>query len=170
MMNCDPCRDLLLDILDEGTAGRFPSAAENHLAACAECRAWWDEVRSVSECLERVRATRIDPPPIASVWERIRSREAKQAEKAPAPWWRDLLGVATAASVVILLLSFLRAGLEGLVSGVSQSTPVLASALNDPVLFAGVAALAGMLAGLCAAPLLFRKQASAPMEACTNGG
>lgn len=160
-MNCEECQNILLDsFLEEDRREERSLAAQQHLDGCEACRAWWREIQAVSECLETTDPGEIQAPAIESVWMRIESKRAAAARKTTAPWWLDVMEVAAAGTVVLAIVIGLHSVLATWLGGVVAFSPVLNSLIANPLSFAVLVAVFGMLAGACSAPLLIRKRTS----------
>lgn len=156
-MKCAECRDALLESLDAGPGAPLSPTVRDHLDTCTDCRSWWDDIRPVAECLEKVAPATMEAPPIESVWRRIEEKTAKLPRwRASFPWIPDLLWVFATASVVLVFVD----SLHGLVGNVVKEIPGISSSmlevLKDPFVFVGMMALFAMLAGACSFPLIAR--------------
>lgn len=89
-MTCDDARDLLPEALSGGPDLRRPPGLDDHLAACAACRAEAEATRALLERLRGALAAAPDdvaPPALEAVLAAARAR-------APSPWPGRLARVA----------------------------------------------------------------------------
>ena len=76
-MNCDDCRDLILDLLYEELPPARRREAEAHLASCPDCRRELTELKSTVAAVRRLPDP--EPPPFLDTKVKARAREAGEA-------------------------------------------------------------------------------------------
>ena len=84
-MNCERMESQLIAYLDGRASVRDRREVDQHLAACAACRARVEEFRGVWKLLEEA------PAPEPSAWFDARLRQ-RIAEESPRAWWTLLMG------------------------------------------------------------------------------
>lgn len=90
-MNCDTCRDRLVDWLEEGA----DPEVRDHLASCAGCKALFDSAESAAQTLEAATA-----PRPRSTWNDL----VRRMEPAPKIRRRWPYGIAAAAALVVAVI------------------------------------------------------------------
>jgi hypothetical protein len=109
-MTCAGVADLLAEFVAGDLSADRSAAVRAHLDGCAACRDEEAGFRSVLGLLEADAAATPDPGPAywAAFAGRVRTRRAREAPAAPAPWWsrfaRPLAVAAGAAALVFLAL------------------------------------------------------------------
>jgi hypothetical protein len=176
-MDCEACRNLLLDSLDAPDAGSPGPDTVAHLERCGDCREWWKDVRAAARCLRDTRPLLLEAPPVTAVWDRIReadrvgqgvmhkdgTREAVGAGFRTHPlriaafgWAMDILSVLIAAAIIVVAGIGLRALLPGWDIPLPALSPPSGSLFAEAWTAALILVLFGMFAGACSAPLLLR--------------
>lgn len=137
-MNCRDCRDELELLVGQA---ELPQEIADHLTNCAECRAWWDDLRQLSTLVADDTSFQLSTAESASIEAGINRRlNADQPTVITPLNWLRLAAVA--ASVIIVAgigFTGYRANWFGVQTGVIDTT-VLAqsdsqsggSMLNDP--------------------------------------
>lgn len=96
-MNCETCRERLVDWLEEGS----DPAVRDHLAACRDCRALFDSAESAAQTLETATA-----PKPRSTWKDLAARLRPE----PVKRRRWPYGIAAAAAAVVLAIQLFAGG------------------------------------------------------------
>lgn len=101
-MNCDDCRDLILDLLYEELPPATRREAEAHLASCPDCRRELTELKSTVAAVRRLPDP--EPPPFLDTKVKARAREAGEATR-PRSIWSRLTRPAIAGAALIVIIA-----------------------------------------------------------------
>ncbi len=109
-MNCRNCQYHLSQCLD----GRLPSgrrtAAMQHVAECAACARFWDELQQAQQLVLRLPGHRVGPDFRENLWQRLQAGEGtpEAVFREPVPMWTKVRYVLTGAAAAAALLLVLR--------------------------------------------------------------
>ena len=138
----------------EGDAATL-AAAESHLASCAECRAYREELGGLQAALQ----TWVDEPAPAALRERVLARALATARQAPAPApMHDARGLFLLVPVMAALVAATKvvaAQLEAWLDAAGYGSLVLLDVLGPTASAALLLLALGALATLALAPALF---------------
>ena len=137
----------------EGDAAAL-AAAESHLASCAECRAYREELGGLQAVLE----TWAEEPPPPALRERVLARAVATSRQAPAPAARPhalpLILLVPVMAVLVAATRIVAVGLEAWIDA-PEGSLVLLDVLGPTASAALLLLALGGLATLALAPALF---------------
>jgi len=114
-MDCDPAREAISGLLDNELNGAAPSAIEEHLEGCADCRRWREEAHEVTRRVRLAAALPV-PAPSSSLLAAVTVLDRRRR------WWRSLAFARNA--LVLVAVGQLIITIPPLLLGTDHDAPI----------------------------------------------